>query len=56
MSTRSQAISLYKNILRAHKRFLPHEMRQLGDAYVKAEVRTTVFTPFLLCCYDIMKQ
>ncbi|KAL7451906.1 hypothetical protein ACHAWC_004251 [Mediolabrus comicus] len=39
MSTRSQAISLYKNILRAHKRFLPHEMRQLGDAYVKAEFR-----------------
>ena len=46
MSTRSQAISLYKNILRAHKRFLPFEMRQLGDAYVKAEVRIVI--PF---CY-----
>ena len=39
-STRINAISLYRNILRAHERYLPHEMRQLGDAYVKAEVGT----------------
>jgi len=38
-STRLNAISLYKNILRAHARYLPHEMKQLGDAYVRAEVR-----------------
>jgi len=42
MSTRIKGISLYKNILRAHARYLPHEMKQLGDAYVKAEVRTTI--------------
>ncbi|KZT73195.1 ACN9-domain-containing protein [Daedalea quercina L-15889] len=29
---------LYRRILRAH-RFLPHEMRSLGDDYVKAEFR-----------------
>ena len=38
-SARITAKSLYKNILRAHERYLPHEMKQLGDAYVKAEVR-----------------
>ncbi len=38
-STRLNAISLYKNILRAHARYLPHEMKQLGDSYVRAEVR-----------------
>lgn len=44
-SARITAKSLYKNILRAHERYLPHEMKQLGDAYVKAEVRISfVFT------------
>mmetsp|Transcript_9357 Transcript_9357/g.14297 ORF Transcript_9357/g.14297 Transcript_9357/m.14297 type:complete len:132 (-) Transcript_9357:26-421(-) len=38
-SNRIKGISLYKNILRAHARYLPHEMKQLGDAYVKAEFR-----------------
>jgi len=38
MSGRIKALSLYKNILRAHDKFLPHEMKQLGDAYVKSEV------------------
>jgi len=33
-----RALSLYKAVLRAHQRYLPHEMRQLGDAYVKSEV------------------
>mmetsp|Transcript_20328 Transcript_20328/g.48355 ORF Transcript_20328/g.48355 Transcript_20328/m.48355 type:complete len:138 (-) Transcript_20328:261-674(-) len=33
------AISLYRNILRAHKRYLPHEMKGLGDSYVKNEFR-----------------
>ena len=42
MSSRIKGISLYKNILRAHARYLPHEMKQLGDAYVKAEVRTSI--------------
>jgi len=34
-----RALSLYKAVLRAHQRYLPHEMRQLGDAYVKSEFR-----------------
>ena len=38
MSGRIKALSLYKDILRAHDKFLPHEMKQLGDAYVKSEV------------------
>jgi len=38
MAGRIKALSLYKNILRAHDKFLPHEMKQLGDAYVKSEV------------------
>jgi hypothetical protein len=33
------AKSLYRSLLRAHARHLPAEMRQLGDAYVKAEFR-----------------
>lgn len=36
--TRNKALSLYKSILRAHSKYLPMEMRQLGDAYVKSEV------------------
>lgn len=39
MSGRIKALSLYKSILRAHDKFLPREMRQLGDAYVKSEFR-----------------
>ncbi|KAF8707326.1 hypothetical protein AX14_013612 [Amanita brunnescens Koide BX004] len=31
-------IPLYRRLLRAHK-FLPHEMRSLGNDYVKAEFR-----------------
>ena len=39
-STRLRALALYKSILRAHERYLPSQsMRQLGDAYVKSEVR-----------------
>eukprot|EP00986_Skeletonema_menzelii_P016593 scaffold15123_cov148-Skeletonema_menzelii.AAC.1 len=38
-STGIKGMSLYRNILRAHARYLPHEMKQLGDAYVKAEFR-----------------
>ena len=32
-----KAATLYRALLRAHKTILPNEMRQLGDAYVKAE-------------------
>ena len=39
MAGRYRALSLYKSILRAHDKFLPRSMRQMGDAYVKAEVR-----------------
>jgi hypothetical protein len=37
--SRIKALTLYKSILRAHSKYLPMEMRQLGDAYVKSEVR-----------------
>ena len=32
-------LALYRDILRAHQRFLPADARQLGDAYVKAEFK-----------------
>ncbi|KAG5957054.1 hypothetical protein E4U58_006306, partial [Claviceps cyperi] len=30
---------LYRRLLRAHRKYLPAEMRLLGDEYVKAEFR-----------------
>ena len=48
VSGRIKALSLYKNILRAHDRFLPSAMKQLGDAYVKAEVRAFCFFLFII--------
>jgi hypothetical protein len=36
---REAALLLYRNILQAHKKHLPTEMRQLGDSYVKSEFR-----------------
>ena len=40
-STRGKdvALQLYRNIRKAHKRYLPYEMRQLGDSYVKSEFK-----------------
>ena len=35
--TKESAMALYRSILRAHKRYLPHEMKGLGDSYVKSE-------------------
>ncbi|KAK1754920.1 hypothetical protein QBC47DRAFT_382175 [Echria macrotheca] len=32
-------IPLYRRLLRAHRKFLPAELRVLGDEYVKAEFR-----------------
>lgn len=32
-------IPLYRRILRAHRKYLPHEQRVLGDLYVKSEFR-----------------
>ncbi|KAI4185906.1 MAG: hypothetical protein L6R41_003843 [Letrouitia leprolyta] len=32
-------IPLYRRLLRSHRKFLPHEMRILGDEYVKSEFR-----------------
>lgn len=32
-------ITLYRSILKAHKKFLPTEMRKLGDTYVKNEFK-----------------
>jgi hypothetical protein len=39
MASRGRALLLYRNILQAHNKHLPKEMRQLGDSYVKAEFR-----------------
>ena len=39
MATRARAISLYRSLLRAHKKHLPTQMRDLGDTYVKSEFR-----------------
>lgn len=36
---RVAGILLYRNILRAHKRYLPFEMKALGDSYVKSEFK-----------------
>mmetsp|Transcript_22368 Transcript_22368/g.36101 ORF Transcript_22368/g.36101 Transcript_22368/m.36101 type:complete len:132 (-) Transcript_22368:43-438(-) len=40
-STRGKevALTLYRNILRAHKQYLPEDMKVLGDAYVKSEFK-----------------
>lgn len=32
-------LPLYRRLLRAHRKFLPAEMRVLGDEYIKAEFR-----------------
>lgn len=32
-------LSLYRDILRAHQKYLPGDARELGDSYVKAEFR-----------------
>lgn len=32
-------IPLYRRLLRAHRKYLPAEMRMLGDEYIKAEFR-----------------
>ena len=32
-------IPLYRRLLRAHRKYLPQEMRLLGDEYIKAEFR-----------------
>jgi hypothetical protein len=32
-------IPLYRRLFRAHRKFLPREMRLLGDEYIKTEFR-----------------
>jgi Complex1_LYR-like len=39
MSSALIAKSLYRSLLRAHQTHLSQEMRQVGDAYIKAEFR-----------------
>eukprot|EP00536_Pseudo-nitzschia_multiseries_P008755 jgi/Psemu1/305969/fgenesh1_kg.228_\ len=34
---KESAKTLYRSIMRAHKRYLPYEMKGLGDSYVKSE-------------------
>lgn len=35
----SRGLVLYRSILKAHKKYLPSEMKQLGDTYVRAEFK-----------------
>lgn len=37
--TTHRGIALYRSLLRAHAKYLPSEMRELGDVYVKTEFR-----------------
>lgn len=39
MTSNSKALSLYRSLLKAHSKYLPAEMKSLGDAYVKSEFR-----------------
>lgn len=39
VATRYPVLSLYRDILRAHQKYLPTDARELGDSYVKAEFR-----------------
>jgi hypothetical protein len=32
-------IPLYRRLLRSHRKYLPHDMRLLGDEYIKSEFR-----------------
>ena len=34
-----RGVVLYRSILRAHKKYLPSEMKKMGDMYVRAEFR-----------------
>jgi len=36
---RTKALGLYRNLLKAHKRHLPKEMRELGDVYIRSEFK-----------------
>ena len=36
-NSRARALNLYRSLLKAHRAYLPREMRALGDNYVKAE-------------------
>ena len=37
---RLSASALYRSIMKAHKKYLPDQMRRLGDAYVKSEFKS----------------
>lgn len=39
MTTANRALTLYRSILRAHTKYLPQEMKGIGDSYVKSEFR-----------------
>ena len=39
MVVKEEVLSLLRSLLRAHRKFLPSEMRSLGDAYVRSEFR-----------------
>jgi hypothetical protein len=60
---REGTLKLYRSILQAHKRHLPQEMRQLGDAYVKQEfklhkdvTKPEQLTPFFTAWQDYLQQ
>lgn len=47
-------LTLYRRLLRAHRKHLPSEMRLLGDEYIKAEFRAhrNVDNPAHLVSYE----
>lgn len=49
-------IPLYRRLLRAHRKYLPGDMRVLGDEYIKAEFRAhrKVENPAHIVCTAIL--
>ena len=46
-------IPLYRRLLRTHRKFLPKEMRLLGDEYIKSEFRAhqKIENPMHIVCH-----
>ena len=47
-------IPLYRRLFRTHRRFLPQEMRVLGDEYIKSEFRAhqKIENPMHIVCSE----
>ena len=49
-------IPLYRRLFRTHRKFLPKEMRLLGDEYIKSEFRAhqKIENPMHIVCLQIL--